>query len=114
MCISGTQGRNAFPGWPATRCSIGATTWPRTEASHERWTIDDLAPYVTHALAVFGEDRVLFGGDWPVLLLSSSYQRWVETLDRLTVHLSVDARRRLWADNARRLYRLPEGEKRQE
>jgi len=69
---------------------------------------------VAHALAVFGEDRVLFGGDWPVVLLASSYQRWVETLHELTSHLALDARRRLWADNACRLYRLPEDKSRGE
>jgi len=92
---------------PHVACKVSGLV---TEANHGQWTVDTLAPYVTHALAVFGEDRVLFGGDWPVVLLASSYQRWVETLHELTSHLSVDARRRLWADNARRLYRLPNEE----
>jgi L-fuconolactonase len=78
-----------------------------TEADHTGWTPDDLAPYVVHVLEVFGEDRVVFGGDWPVVLQAASYRRWVETLDALTAHLSADARRKLWADNARRFYRLP-------
>ncbi len=94
---------------PNVACKVSGLV---TEANHARWTSADLAPYVAHALAVFGEDRVLFGGDWPVVLLASSYQRWVDTLDELTAHLSVDARRRLWAGNARRLYRLPDEEKR--
>jgi predicted TIM-barrel fold metal-dependent hydrolase len=38
--------------------------------------------------------------------LAASYQRWVESLDRLTSNLSPSAKRKLWADNARRLYRL--------
>jgi L-fuconolactonase len=59
-----------------------------------------------HTLAVFGEDRVMFGGDWPVALLASSYRRWVETLDALTTDLSPEAKHKLWAENARRFYRL--------
>src|SRR5258706_14832762 len=37
-----------------------------TEANPQEWQLADLAPYVTHALAAFGEQRILFGGDWPV------------------------------------------------
>jgi L-fuconolactonase len=77
-----------------------------TEADHKRWTAEDLAPYVAHVLGAFGEDRVMFGGDWPVMLLASSYLRWVETLDSLTAHLTPEAKRKLWAENARRVYRL--------
>jgi L-fuconolactonase len=76
-------------------------------ADHTGWTPDDLAPYVAHVLEVFGEDRVVFGSDWPVVLQAASYRRWVETLDALTAHLSADAKRKLWAENARRFYRLP-------
>ena len=77
-----------------------------TEADLQRWTPEDLAPYLAHALEVFGEDRVVFGGDWPVLLLASSYDRWVEALDALTGYLSSGAKRKLWAENARSFYRL--------
>jgi L-fuconolactonase len=77
-----------------------------TEADHANWTITDLEPYVAHALDVFGDDRVLFGGDWPVVTLASSYATWVGTLQGLTATLSAAAKRKLWADNARRVYRL--------
>lgn len=81
-----------------------------TEADLQHWTSEDIAPYLAHALEVFGEDRVVFGGDWPVLLLASSYDRWVSTLDSLTQHLSPEAKRKLWADNARHFYRLRRAE----
>jgi L-fuconolactonase len=77
-----------------------------TEADHAHWTPADLEPYVAHVLAVFGEDRVMFGGDWPVVTLAASYRHWVRTLNDLTSHLQPGARRKLWADNARRSYRL--------
>ena len=77
-----------------------------TEADHAQWTPADLEPYVSHVLAAFGEDRVLFGGDWPVVTLAASYGRWVSTLDDLTSNLELGARKKLWADNARRVYRL--------
>src|SRR6266545_1382855 len=93
----------ALAALPNVVCKVSGLV---TEADHQHWTTDDLAPYVAHVLAVFGEDRVVFGGDWPVVLLASSYARWVETLDTLTAHLSLSARHKLWAENARRFYRL--------
>ncbi len=84
-------------------CKISGTV---TEADHAHWTPRDVEPYVLHALNAFGEDRVLFGGDWPVLTLAASYTRWVETLESLTGDLTPTAKRKLWADNARRIYRL--------
>ena len=78
-----------------------------TEADHANWTPDQLRPYVAHVLAAFGEDRVMFGSDWPVVLNAAPYRRWVETLEALTTDLSPQAERKLWADNARRFYRLP-------
>ncbi len=88
---------------PNAVCKISGAV---TEADHHHWTIDDIKPYVLHALEAFGEDRVLFGSDWPVATLASTYGRWVEALDALTVDLTTTARRKLWADNARRVYRL--------
>jgi L-fuconolactonase len=80
------------------------------EADWERWTIDDVRPYIERVLEVFGEDRVMYGGDWSVVLLASTYKRWYETVERVTESLSDAARRKLWADNARRFYRLPPAE----
>src|SRR5207244_4019 len=40
------------------------------------WTADDLAPIVKQTLDVFGPDRVLFGGDWPVCTLTATYKQW--------------------------------------
>jgi L-fuconolactonase len=90
-------------GLPNVVCKISGVV---TEADHTAWTPDDVAPYVAHALSVFGEDRVLFGGDWPVVTRASTYKRWFDTLDQLTSHLSPAARHKLWTDNARRVYRL--------
>jgi len=88
---------------PNVFCKISGLV---TEADHQHWTPADLRPYVEHAIEVFGEDRLVFGGDWPVVLQAASYERWVETLDQLTAGLSLAARRKLWSENARRFYRI--------
>ncbi len=90
-------------GLPNVVCKISGMV---TEADHENWQPEDLEPFINVVLETFGEERVLFGSDWPVALLASSYCRWYETLELLTAHLSVSTRRKLWAENARRIYRL--------
>ena len=72
--------------FPNVDCKISGMV---TEADHQHWTAKDIAAYVMHVLTVFGEDRVMFGGDWPVLLLASSYPRWIETVDLLTSHTVI-------------------------
>ena len=69
---------------PNVMCKISGVA---TEANHDSWTIDEIRPYVMHVLEVFGEDRVVFGSDWPVCTLATPYRRWVQTLDELTAGL---------------------------
>lgn len=70
------------------------------------WTPDDLAPIINHVLDVFGPDRVVFGGDWPVCTLGASYREWVEALKSIVKVRSEAEQRKLFHDNALRVYRL--------
>jgi L-fuconolactonase len=88
---------------PNVACKISGMV---TEADHERWQPDDLEPFINVVVESFGEERIMFGSDWPVALLASPYQRWYETLQALTTHLSTVGRQRLWAENARHFYRI--------
>lgn len=88
---------------PNVICKISGAV---TEADHQGWTEAQLAPYLRHALGVFGPERVAFGGDWPVVLLASEYRRWVDTLGALVAGWPEADARKLWAENARRFYRL--------
>ena len=89
--------------FPHVDCKISGMV---TEAAHQHWTTEDLALYMTHVLTAFGEDRVMFGGDWPVLLLASSYHRWVDAVDDLTSQKPSSTMQKFWSENARRVYRL--------
>lgn len=70
------------------------------------WTKEDLRPFVDHVIATFGWDRVLFGSDWPVCTLSASYRQWVEALQAITQAAGEANQRKLFYDNAVRVYRL--------
>ena len=75
-------------------------------ANPEKWTLDDIRPYVEHSIACFGWDRVVWGSDWPVCTISASLSTWVAAARALTESCSADERRKLFADNARRVWNL--------
>ncbi|MBO9436813.1 amidohydrolase family protein [Ruegeria sp. R13_0] len=76
-----------------------------TEAASD-WTVDDLRPYVDHLLNTFGPSRLIWGSDWPVCTLASSYERWLETTDLLLSQLSNSERDAVMGGNAARAYNL--------
>jgi L-fuconolactonase len=77
-----------------------------TEASWQSWTEADLDPYLQIALTAFGPERVIFGSDWPVILLGSSYKRWVDVVQRSISHLSEYEQERIFGKTATEVYRL--------
>lgn len=74
--------------------------------ARERWTADDLAPVINHSLTTFGPDRVMFAGDWPVCTLKATFRQWVEALRSITRNRSAEDNRKLFHDNAVRVYGL--------
>lgn len=70
------------------------------------WTADDLKPIVDHVLDSFGPDRVMFGGDWPVCTLAATFREWVDALKAIVAPRNVANQRKLFHDNAVRVYRL--------
>jgi predicted TIM-barrel fold metal-dependent hydrolase len=70
------------------------------------WTSEQLSPVVNHCLDAFGPDRVVFGSNWPVCLLGGSLRSWVKALGEIVSARPAAERTKLWADNARRIYRL--------
>ena len=75
-------------------------------ARPEKWTAADLAPIINHTLHSFGPDRVMFGGDWPVCTTTATYRQWVEALKSIVRERPAEEQRKLFHDNAVRLYGL--------
>ncbi len=88
---------------PNTWCKLSGLV---TEADWHAWDTSELAPYVTHALDVFGPDRLLFGSDWPVCLLAAGYSDVVDVARSLTDSLSRSERSAVFGGNAARVYGL--------
>ncbi|HWT30976.1 MAG TPA: amidohydrolase family protein [Propylenella sp.] len=88
---------------PNVWCKISGVV---TEADHKAWSYDQAAPYIARAIEAFGFDRVMFGSDWPVSELATSFGGWVEVVDRVTSGASSAELQKLYRDNARAFYRL--------
>lgn len=88
---------------PNVVCKISGLT---TEADRSHWRPDDLKFYFEWALECFGFDRVLFGGDWPVATLATSYEHWIETVQGFLSFAKEIDRSKLFKTNAERIYRV--------
>jgi predicted TIM-barrel fold metal-dependent hydrolase len=94
---------HAIAKFPNVFCKISGLV---AYADPHHWTAEDLRPYVDHAIECFGWDRVMFGSDWPVCTLSASYRQWVDALVSLTRGAGEVNQKKLFQENAVRIYRL--------
>lgn len=77
-----------------------------TEAPGYAWTPDMVWPYFDVVLENFGADRLMFGSDWPVCLLATSYADWFRLVASCVTGLSAGERDAILGGNASRIYRL--------
>jgi predicted TIM-barrel fold metal-dependent hydrolase len=96
-------------GLPNIVCKISGIVVNTDPGSPQAWTAETIRPAVEHVIACFGWDRVMFGSDWPVCLLAASFKQWAETLSLLTEDAGAENRRKLFYENAARVYRLDRG-----
>ncbi|RXZ47060.1 amidohydrolase family protein [Agromyces binzhouensis] len=74
------------------------------------WTVETVRPAFEHALAVFGPERLMYGGDWPVSLIAGGYERVFAGIEALLADLDPRERDLVLAGTARRFYSLPDTE----
>jgi L-fuconolactonase len=77
-----------------------------TEAPWTDWDAERLFPFVDHAAKCFGEDRLIFGSDWPVCLLAGSYGEIKGALEACLARLGPGVREKAFGANAVEAYRL--------
>lgn len=70
------------------------------------WRPEHLKPVVDQVWTAFGPDRLVFGGDWPVCTLAASLGEWCAALRTIVADRPLAEQRKLFAENARRVYRL--------
>ncbi len=77
-----------------------------TEADFTSWTPKQLLPYFEVVLEAFGPDRLLFGSDWPVCLVATSYKNWADLVRKNISIFSETEQAKIMGENAVRIYKL--------
>jgi len=77
-----------------------------TEADWQNWTKETLKPYIDAVVQSFGTDRIMFGSDWPVCLVASSYEKWLTVLKEYFTTFSGAEQENVFNKNAGRFYNL--------
>ena len=66
--------------------------------------LEDFQPFVKTALDRFGDQRVMWGSNWPVCFTRGSLSEWIDVSDRFLGDRSPDQRAAILGGNARRIY----------
>jgi len=77
-----------------------------TEADPKGWTPEGLQPYIDVVLGAFGPKRLMYGSDWPVMLLAGDYARWFGTVSNAIGKLSKAEQERIMGGTAAEAYGL--------
>jgi L-fuconolactonase len=77
-----------------------------TEADPKHWTPAQMQPYIDVALSAFGPKRLMYGSDWPVMLLASDYVQWYGLVTNAISKLSKAEQDRIMGGTAIEAYGL--------
>jgi L-fuconolactonase len=72
----------------------------------EPFTVAGIRPAWDAALELFGPDRLLWGSDWPMTLLTAGYAGTWEVMAELVGELTPEEQNEILADTAQRVYGL--------
>jgi len=75
-----------------------------TEANWTGWKAADFKPYLDIVFSTFGEDRLMYGSDWPVALHAGSYERVFGLVNDYVASMSTPARAAFFGGNAAKFY----------
>lgn len=77
-----------------------------TEANWKQWSPADFYPVLDVVFNVFGFSRVMFGSDWPVMLLSGIYVQWKSLLEKYLENAAEADKDLFFGFNAKQFYNL--------
>ena len=77
-----------------------------TEADPNNWKPAELQPYINTVLEAFGPKRIMYGSDWPVVLLAGDYVRWYDVVQHAIAKLSKTEQDRIMGGTAAEAYGL--------
>ncbi|RYY31682.1 MAG: amidohydrolase [Chitinophagaceae bacterium] len=77
-----------------------------TEAAWKQWSPADFYPYLDVVFRAFGTDRLMFGSDWPVMLLSGIYVQWKSLIEKYMETFLDEDKEKVFGLNAIHFYNL--------
>lgn len=77
-----------------------------TETNWKAWSAGDFYPYLDVVFEAFGTDRLMYGSDWPVILVSGIYVQWKSLLEKYMENYEDEDREKVFGQNAIRFYNL--------
>jgi L-fucono-1,5-lactonase len=77
-----------------------------TEAKWKNWSPADFYPYLDVVFQAFGIERLMFGSDWPVMLVSGIYVQWKSLIEKYMESYTDDDKERVFGLNAIEFYKL--------
>ena len=86
---------------PNVLCKVSGMV---TEADAKGWKPADFRPYLDVVFEAFGEDRLMYGSDWPVCLLAAEYAQVFALVRDCLAPLSAEAQAKVLGGNAARFY----------
>jgi predicted TIM-barrel fold metal-dependent hydrolase len=72
------------------------------------WSLEAKRAVVLDTIAIFGVERCMFGSNYPVDSLCASFKDIFQGFAQIVSDFTAQERRRLFHDNAVRVYRMPE------
>lgn len=88
---------------PNVACKLSGLT---SEVDRTTCMPAHLGSYLRHAVAVFGPERCMFGSDWPVASLTTTYGGWLATVREAVADLTAADRHRIMIGTAEAVYGL--------
>ena len=85
---------------PNVHCKISGLF---TQAQDLQWEAIDFSPFLEVVQQAFGEDRLMFGSDWPVSTTAVSYE---QTVEQVKSHFPEASLEKILGENARAFYNL--------
>jgi L-fuconolactonase len=90
--------------FPKVYCKLSGLV---TEADWDKWTPEQITPYLAVAFECFGPERLMIGSDWPVCTVAASYRRTMNLVADFLSQYSAREQAAVLGGNAARFWRLP-------
>lgn len=88
---------------PNVHCKVSGLL---AEADWKNWTENELFNCFDIVFKHFGADRIMYGSDWPVMLISRPYQDWFNLVNKYTDQFNSEEKKLIFSDNAKTFYKL--------